>query len=100
MAQPRRIWNVLLPAELHAALSDRCGQRGLTAAVADALASLTDQDRVPAVERPARDRGTVEITLRLPVPVADTAERWRQSHGLTRQATVEYAVLAALEVAS
>lgn len=98
MAQPRRIWNILLPADVHATLRDRYGQRGLTAAVANALDQLSKQPSVPHAERPPRGEGTVEITLRLPVPVADTADRWRTRHGLTRQATVEYAVLAALEV--
>lgn len=98
MAQPRRNWSILLPADLHATLRDRHGQRGLTAAVAEALELLSKQPSVPLIERPPRAEGTVEITLRLPVPVADAADRWREGHGLTRQATVEYAILAALEV--
>ncbi|MHB1583061.1 MAG: hypothetical protein ACYCU7_09185 [Acidimicrobiales bacterium] len=101
MGEPRRIWHsIQFPVDLHAALTDRCGHRGLTAAVAEALEHLAQQPGVPKRERPSRDHGTVEISLRLPVGVADTADRWRVANGLSRQATVEYAVLAALEVVS
>ena len=73
---------------------------GADRAVAEALEHLIQRAEVPKLDRPARDHGTVEITLRLPVQVADDADRWRAAKGLSRQATVEYAVLTALEVAS
>ena len=98
MAQPRRIWNIALPADLHTNLRDRHGHRGLTAALTDALEHLSTQPSVPPLDRPSREEGLVEITLRLPVPVSDSADRWRARHGLSRQATVEYAVVAALKV--
>jgi len=98
MAQPRRNWNIALPADLHASLRGRHGHRGLTAAVTDALEHLSNQSSIPLLGRPPRDEGMVEITLRLPVAVSDSADRWRARHGLTRQATVEYAVVAALKV--
>ena len=100
MAEPRRIWNILLPADLHATLRELHGHRGLTAAVADALEHLTKQDAVPAMERPSRHEGTVEITLRLPLHISDSADRWRADRTLSRQAMVEYAVLSSLEVTS
>jgi hypothetical protein len=101
MTQPRRNWNsIQFPADLHAALTGRCGHRGLTGAVAEALGDLIQLTEVPKLDRPTRDNGTVEITLRLPVQVADDADRWRAVNGLSRQAMVEYAVLTALEVAS
>jgi hypothetical protein len=79
-------------------LSGRCGHRGLTAAVGDAVRDLIRSPTVPALHRPSRDRGTFEMTLRLPVDTADAADRWRERHGLSRQETVEYALVAALQV--
>jgi hypothetical protein len=37
------------------------------------------------------------MTLRLPVAVADAVEKWRDDNGISRQAMVEYAALAALD---
>ena len=102
VAQPRRIWSIVLPADLHAGLINAAGRRGLTSALTAALEQLVNGVAEPGSEwcRPARDNGTVEITLRLPVGVADAAEAWREARQLTRQATVEYAIVMSLEAAS
>jgi hypothetical protein len=98
-AEPRRAWSgIRIPADLHAVLTAQTGPRGLTAAVTAALHDLVRGDQTPVESRPARDGGTVEITLRLPVELADAADRWRARHQLSRQATVEYAVLYAVGV--
>lgn len=99
MGTPRRVWSgIALPADLHAQLCARCGHRQLTATVADAIEGLiSSADDLPTA-RPSRQHGTVEMSVRLPLRVADAADSWRTEQGLSRQATVEYAVLRALRV--
>jgi hypothetical protein len=61
------------------------------------MGQLVQRSKVPSRTRPPRDNGVVGMTLRLPVAVADAAERWRDDNGISRQAAVEYAALAALD---
>ena len=97
-AEPRRVWTgIVLPVDLHNALAEHVGPRGLTSAVASAMGQLVQRSKVPSRTRPPRDNGVVGMTLRLPVAVADAAERWRDDNGISRQAMVEYAALAALD---
>ena len=90
----------MLPADVHAALTAQCGRRGLTAALTEALGQLVAAGEVARLDRPGRDRGTVEVTLRLPVAVADAADAWCSAQGLSRQAAVEYAAITALGLAA
>lgn len=86
----------MVPAQLHLALVTQVGPRGLNRAVADGLRRLLSNEAKAAGPRPSRDEGSIVVTLRLPVQLADDAERLRSEHGITRQALVEYALLATL----
>jgi hypothetical protein len=93
---------VVLPADLHATLLAQAGHRGLTTALTVALEGLVAGSSEPGDGwcRPAREKGTVEITLRLPIAVADAAEAWRLTRGLSRQASIEYAIVLSLAATS